>query len=125
MVKWIKWRIFKIKIFDWKVSPVFNYSPVDIVYFNNKNNNYKKEQPIIHYYLKNMSIFNRIFKGSFVYYNKFVGFNFNHANNYNNMLRDNMFKFLFFSFKKMFSLISKFVFVFKHNKVFINLFYYI
>lgn len=132
MVKWIKWRIIKIKKFDWEVSTVFNYSPVDMLYFNKNNKNYKnynnniKEQPIIHYYLKSMSIFNRIFKGSFVFFNKFVGFNFNHANNnYNNKLRDNIFKFLFFSFKKMFSLISKPIFVFTPDKVVINLFYYI
>jgi hypothetical protein len=72
-----------------------------------------------------MSIFNRIFKGSFVYFNKFVGFNFNHANNYNNVLGDNMFKFLFYTFKKMFSLISKPIFVFTPDKVVIHLFYYI
>jgi hypothetical protein len=84
----------------------------------------EKEQPIIHYYLKSMSIFNRIFKGSFVFFNKFVGFNFNHANNFNKF-RENIYKFLFFSFKKMFSLISKPVFVITPDKVVIHLFYFI
>jgi hypothetical protein len=99
---------------------------VDIVYFNNKKNK-NKEEPILHYYLKSMSIFNRIFKGTFVVFNKFLAFNFNHANNtsYNNKFKDNIFKFLFFSFKKMFSLISKPVFIFTPDKVVINLFYYI
>lgn len=176
MVKWIKWRIIKIKKFEWNISTVFNSSPVDVVYLNKQNkktnliqraqrekvkinkdnkisnflnhshlslkggkdlniykvsnnkekNKSKKNLPIIHYYLKSMSIFNRLFKGSFVFFNKIIGFNFNPANNYNNnKLKENIYKFLFFSFKKMFSLISKPVFVITPDKIVIHLFYFI
>lgn len=95
-----------------------NYSsPVEIMYYNNIIS-----KPIINQYLKEMSKFNMLRKGIFIYYNNLIGFNFN--NNTNKLIK-NIYKLLQSSFKSMYCLISKPVFVFTPNKITIQLFYYL
>ena len=103
-------------------------SPVDILYFNNNLN-----RPIINQYLKSMSIYNMITNGTMMYYSKFIGFNlFSQPTPYGatggmqtNKLIKNIYKFLYSSFRSMYCLISKPVFIFKANKIIIQLFYFI
>jgi hypothetical protein len=111
-----------------------NSNPVDILYFNNNLN-----RPIINQYLKSMSIYNMITKGTIMYYSKFIGFNLfsqtpstsaiglgsNSGEMQSNKLIKNIYKFLYSSFKSMYCLISKPVFIFKANKIVIQLFYFI
>lgn len=111
-----------------------NSNPVDILYFNNNLN-----RPIINQYLKSMSIYNMITNGTIMYYSKFIGFNLfsltpstsaiglgsNSGEMQTNKLIKNIYKFLYSSFKSMYCLISKPVFIFKANKIVIQLFYFI
>lgn len=95
-----------------------NYSsPVEIMYYNNIIS-----KPIINQYLKEMSKFNMLRKGIFIYYNNLIGFNFN--NNTNKLIK-NIYKLLQSSFKSMYCLISKPVFVITPDKIIIQLFYYL
>jgi len=94
-----------------------NYSsPVEIMYYNNIIN-----KPIIHKYLKEMSKFNMLRKGIFIYYNNLIGFNFNNINK----LIKKIYKLLQSSFKSMYCLISKPVFLITPDKIIIQLFYYL
>ena len=139
-------------------------NPVDILYFNNNLN-----RPIINQYLKSMSMYNMITKGTMMFYSKFIGFNLfsltpsysrqamhsskitksvkeigqnalssqryelneitaslsNGGEMQTNKLIKNIYKFLYSSFISMYCLISKPVFIFKANKIVIQLFYYI
>jgi len=114
-------------------------NPVDILYFNNNLN-----RPIINQYLKSMSTYNMITNGTIMYYSKFIGFNLfsltpstsapsknknrrgsNGGEMQTNKLIKNIYKFLYSSFKSMYCLISKPVFIFKTNKIVIQLFYFI
>jgi hypothetical protein len=139
-------------------------NPVDILYFNNNLN-----RPIINQYLKSMSMYNMITKGTMMFYSKFIGFNLfpltpntkypELSISYNgsaqlkrvnkscveevrdssiyggglssvglmqtNKLIKNIYKFLYSSFRSMYCLISKPVFIFKANKIIIQLFYFI
>lgn len=79
-----------------------------------------KPQPIISHYLKSMSIYNLNIKGTFVYFSNIIGFNFNNDKNYKNV-----YKFIQASFKAIFCLISKPVFVVKTDKIIIQLFYFL
>lgn len=116
-----------------------NSNPVDILYFNNNLN-----RPIINQYLKSMSIYNMITNGTMMYYSKFIGFNLFSltpstsqagmlgssgyraaAEMQTNKLIKNIYKFLYSSFRSMYCLISKPVFIFKANKIIIQLFYFI
>ena len=96
-----------------------NYSsPVEIMYYNNNI----ISKPIINQYLKEMSKFNMLRKGIFIYYNNLIGFNFN--NNTNKLIK-NIYKLLQSSFKSMYCLISKPVFIITPDKMTIQLFYYL
>jgi Mitochondrial ribosomal protein (VAR1) len=95
-------------------SPSLGPGPIEIMYNNNK--------PIINQYLKEMSKFNMLRKGIFIYYNNLIGFNFN--NNTNKLIK-NIYKLLQSSFKSMYCLISKPVFLFTPDKITIQLFYYL
>ena len=89
-----------------------------------QTNNYNgtKNTTIINQYLKEMSKFNMNRKGIFIYYNNIIGFNFN---NYTNKLIKNIYKLLFTSFKSMYCLISRPVFVISPDIIKIQLFYYL
>ena len=120
MVDTIRSMILKHKNFDSELSTVSgglnNRAPVNIIY-STKNN-----KPIISHYLKSMSIFNMIKKGTFIYFSNSIGYFFK-----NNNLKKfkNIYKFLFYFFKTMYCLISKPVFVFKTDKIIIQLFYFV
>lgn len=96
-----------------------NYSsPVEVMYYNNNI----ISKPIINQYLKEMSKFNMLRKGIFIYYNNLIGFNFN--NNTNKLIK-NIYKLLQSSFKSMYCLISKPVFIITSDKITIQFFYYL
>jgi len=98
-------------------------SPIEIMYYNNNQsiNNKLESKPIINQYLKEMSKFNKNKKGIFIYYNNLIGFNFN--SNTNKLIK-NIYKLLQASFKSMYCLISKPVFIITPDKIIIQLFYY-
>jgi Mitochondrial ribosomal protein (VAR1) len=136
--------IFKYNEFDYKNEAISIYSnPVVMLYTNFKkyssyiiNNNNNKEnnnynsivsdniqpKPIINQYLKSMSSYNRIKKGIFMSYSNIIGFNFNTERN---KLITNIYKLLAASFKSMYCLISKPVFVMTPDKIIIQLFYFL
>jgi hypothetical protein len=64
-------------------------------------------------------------KGTFVYFSKIIGFNFKIQNSINNNLIKEIYKILSYTFKSMFCLISKPVFVIKADKIVIQLFYFL
>jgi hypothetical protein len=64
-------------------------------------------------------------KGTFVYFSKIIGFNFKTQNTINNNLIKEIYKILSYTFKSMFCLISKPVFVIKADKIVIQLFYFL
>jgi len=99
-------------------------SPIEIMYYNNNQsiNNKLESKPIINQYLKEMSKFNKNKKGIFIYYNNLIGFNFN--SNTNKLIK-NIYKLLQASFKSMYCLISKPVFIITPDKIIIQLFYYL
>lgn len=118
---------------DILINPVQGLSsnPVSLYYYSNKNNinNLDKEtlrveesKPILNQYLKEMSIYNMRSKGIFIYYSNLIGFNFNRENN---KLYKNIYKLLAASFKSMYCLISKPVFIITPDKIIIQLFYYL
>jgi hypothetical protein len=80
-------------------------------------------RPIINQYLKSMSIYNMISNGTIMYFSNIIGYNF-----YNKNLRpetQNIYKLLYSSFRSMYCLISKPVFIIKSNKIIIQLFYFL
>lgn len=85
----------------------------NILYNNFKNNS-------IIQYLQGMNIFLKN-KGIFIQYNKITAYNFK----YNYKLFTNIYKLLFSSFKSIYSLISKPMFIITPDKVIIHIFYYI
>jgi hypothetical protein len=98
-----------------------NYSsPVEVMYYKNNLNTFNK--PIINQYLKEMSKFNILRKGILFNYNNIIGFNFN--SNTNKLIK-NIYKLLLASFKSMYCLISKPVFIITPDKISIQLFYYL
>ena len=105
--------------FDCKIDPIqVNSNPVNVLYFNNNMN-----KPIINQYLKSMSIFNMISNGTIMYFTNIIGYNF-----YNKNLRpetQNIYKLLYSSFRSMYCLISKPLFIIKSNKIIIQLFYFL
>lgn len=82
----------------------------------------RKQQMLIHRFLKFMSIYNLDIQGTFLYFNRFIAFNFNHDRN---KLIKEIYDILFFAFKSMSCLISKPVFSFKTDKIIIHLFYFL
>lgn len=132
--------IFKNKDFNSKYEAVsINYNPVEMsyyydnnnIFYNNKNILINKSSmiadnsqkiPIIHQYLKSMSIFNKKQKGILMSYSNIIGFNFKKENN--KLIKD-IYKLLAGSFKSMYCLISKPVFVMTPDKIIIQLFYFL
>jgi Mitochondrial ribosomal protein (VAR1) len=123
--------IFKMKEFDSKNEAISIYSnPVEILYSNdnnNNNNNYTipynlQKKPIINQYLKSISNYNIIKKGILISYSNIIGFNFNTQRN---KIIKNIYKLLVGSFKSMYCLISKPVFVMTPDKIIIQLFYFL
>jgi hypothetical protein len=103
--------------FNCKTDPIsVNSNPVSILY-NDLNKN-----PIINQYLKSMSIYNMKKKGVFIFYSNTIGFIFNTLTN---KLIKNVYDLLSASFKSMYCLISKPVFVFTNDKLIIQLFYFL
>ena len=120
--------IFKMKEFESKTEAIsINANPVEILYSNNNNNKSTmpynlQKKPIINQYLKSMSSYNMIKKGIFMSYSNIIGFNFNTQRN---KLITNIYKLLAGSFKSMYCLISKPVFVMTPDKIIIQLFYFL
>lgn len=106
------------------VDPIFgSQSPVSLFYYSNTNNKgVNISKPILHQYLKEMSIYNISKKGIFIFYSILTGFNFNKENN---KLYKNIYKLLAASFKSMYCLISKPVFISTPDKIVIQLFYFL
>ena len=117
--------IVKIKEFDYKTDSIsMNSNLVPVVYNNQsvlEGNNLSKS-PIINEYLKAISKFNIMNKGIFINYSNIIGFNFNSENN---KLFKDIYNLLVYSFKSMFCLISKPIFIMTPNKIIIQLFYYL
>jgi hypothetical protein len=116
MVVTLKSMIYKHKKFDPEISIVENRTPVNLIYYS-KNNNTSISQ-----YLKSMSIFNMINKGTFIYFSSSIGYFFK-LKNY--IKYKNIYKLLFYFFKTMFCLISKPVFIHKSDKIIIQLYYFL
>jgi hypothetical protein len=120
--------IFKLKAFDSKNEAISIYAnPVEMLYSNynnyNSTNPYNLQNtPIINQYLKSLSNYNMIKKGIFMSYSNIIGFNFNTQRN---KLIKNIYKLLAGSFKSMYCLISKPVFVMTPDKIIIQLFYFL
>jgi Mitochondrial ribosomal protein (VAR1) len=117
--------IFKNKEFDYKTESISMNSNLIPVVYNNKSvleGNNLSNSPIINEYLKAISKFNKINKGISINYSNLIGFNFNSENN---KLFKDIYNLLVYSFKSMFCLISKPVFVITPNKIIIQLFYYL
>jgi len=107
-----------------------NTNPVSVVY-TNKNSSPglgltgaadTENKPILNQYLKSMSNYNMQSKGIFIFYSNIVSFNFNSETN---KLIKNIYSLLAGSFKSMYCLISKPVFVITPDKIIIQLFYYL
>jgi hypothetical protein len=111
----------KIKNLDINKDTIsIDSNPVSVIYLNNNTTTEKK--PIINQYLKSMSNYNMQSKGIFIYYSNIVSFNFNSETN---KLIKNIYSLLASSFKSMYCLISKPVFVITPDKIIIQLFYYL
>lgn len=145
-------EIGKFKDFDYNNEAFsINSNPVEMSYYNfndifnfnnrilNKNKHkdnkyYKKNffltkvdyklhnKPIINKYLKAISTYNIIKKGIFMSYSNIIGFKFKSERN---KLIQNIYKLLARSFKAMYCLISKPVFVITPDKIIIQLFYFL
>ena len=116
--------ITKNKEFNYKTDSIsIDSNPISIVYNNNAlAANNKSNSPIINKYLKALSKYNFKNNGISIYYSNIIGFNFNSETN---KLIKNIYYLLAYSFKSMYCLISKPVFVFTSNKIIIQLFYYL
>jgi hypothetical protein len=109
--------IFKNKEFNINTQGISeNSNPISVVYNN------KKSEPILHKYLQVMSKYKLPNKKIYIYYSNIIGFKFNSETS---KLFKNIYKLLAYSFKSMYVLISKPVFVFTSNKIIIQLFYYL
>jgi hypothetical protein len=109
------------KNFDWKIDPIsVNSNPVNVLYFNNNMN-----KPIINHYLKSMSIYNMISKGTIMYFNNIIAYSWNKKKLRPELRTINIYKLLYSSFRSMLCLISKPVFIIKSNKIIIQLFYFL
>ena len=82
----------------------------------------KTNKPIINQYLKEISKYNSYQKGVILSYYNIMGFNFN--SNSNKLIK-NIYTLLARSFKSMYCLISKPVFVMTPDKIIIQLFYFL
>ena len=107
--------ILKNKDFDYKTDSIsINSNPVSVEYYGNS--------PIINKYLKSMSIYNMRTNGIFIYYSNIIGYYFN--SNINKLIK-NAYSLITASFKSMYALISKPVFIITSDKIIIQLFYYL
>nr|YP_009517226.1 ribosomal protein S3 [Myochromella boudieri]AYE93130.1 ribosomal protein S3 [Myochromella boudieri] len=109
------------------IDPIMGSKPpVSVFYYNNTENKGVNAayaiKPIIHQYLKEMSIYNIRKKGIFIFYSILTGFFFNSESN---KLYKNIYNLLAASFKSMYCLISKPVFISTPDKIVIQLFYFL
>ncbi len=134
--------ILKNKEFNYNTDSIsINSNPVSVEYtLNNEallqaRSEGTEKKPIINKYLKSMSIYNKNTNhsqqsnisaggngGIFIYYSSIIGYNFN--SNINNLFK-NAYNLISVSFKSMYTLISKPIFVVTPDKIIIQLFYYI
>jgi hypothetical protein len=147
MVEGIKSILYKNKLFDPEISTFKKISPVNLIFVTKKNRlkinkiiSYKSKKiikpitiikpilstikPVISQYLKAMSIYNMIIKGTFIYFSSFIGYFFNRRKFLASQIK-NVYKLLLYFFKTMFCLISKPVIIYKNKKIIIHLFYFI
>lgn len=127
-------NLIKNNKFDYKTDSIsIKSNPITVDYNqnkkNNKNNNIINDSnssdfttPVLNKYLQIMSKYHKTNKNIYIYYSNIIGFKFNSDNN---KLFKNIYKLLAYSFKSMYCLISKPVFVFTSNKIIIQLFYYL
>ena len=109
------------KSFNSKLDSInIKSNPINM-YLNKYHNKYLNK-PILNQFLKTLSFFNLDIKGTFIYFTRFIAYNFNYQNN---ILVKEIYDLLYLGFKSMNCLISKPVFTFKTDKIIINLFYYI
>ena len=111
--------ILKNKDFDYKTDSIsINSNPVSVEWGGNS------PHKCINKYLKSMSIYNmRTAKGGiFIYYSNIIGYYFN--SNINKLIK-NAYSLITASFKSMYALISKPVFIITSDKIIIQLFYYL
>nr|YP_009517273.1 ribosomal protein S3 [Tephrocybe rancida]AYE93163.1 ribosomal protein S3 [Tephrocybe rancida] len=83
------------------------------------------QKPVLSHYLKEMSIYNLRSKGIFIFYCILIGFHFNKESNKFYTSGQNIYKLLEASFKSMYCLISKPVFITTPDKLIVQLFYYL
>ena len=120
--------IIKYKNFDYNTDSIsMKSNPISLVYYKNKNvvtdsNSSDLTTPILNKYLQIMSKYNLTNKNIYIYYSNIIGFKFIKDNN---KLFKNIYKLLAYSFKSMYCLISKPVFIVTPNKIIIQLFYYL
>jgi hypothetical protein len=91
-------------------------------FVNESHVKFNSPSPIINYYLKSMTSYNLIRQGTLMHFNRIIGYNFKTEKI---KLFMNIYKLLSVVFKKMYCLISKPVFVIKHDKIIIHFFYYL
>jgi hypothetical protein len=110
-----------IKKFDPEIDAIsINSNPVDLLYFNNNIN-----KPVLNDYLKSMSTYNIIRKGTIMNFSNIIAYSFNKLRRKFRPEAQNIYKLLYSSFKSMHSLISKPVFIIKSDKIIIKLFYFL
>nr|AYE93354.1 ribosomal protein S3 [Termitomyces sp.] len=84
------------------------------------------DQPVLSHYLKELSIYNMKNKGIIIFYYILIGFNFKtDLNKFYTSGKNNIYKLLATSFKSMYCLISKPVFISTPDKIIVQLFYYL
>nr|AVR57751.1 ribosomal protein S3 [Termitomyces sp. T132] len=83
-------------------------------------------QPVLSHYLKELSIYNIKNKGIIIFYYILIGFHFNtDLNKFYTSGKKNIYKLLSTTFKSMYCLISKPVFISTPDKIIVQLFYYL
>nr|YP_009517198.1 ribosomal protein S3 [Blastosporella zonata]AYE93075.1 ribosomal protein S3 [Blastosporella zonata] len=83
------------------------------------------QRPVLSHYLKEMSIYNMRSKGIFIFYYILIGFHFKKESNKIYTSGKNIYNLLEASFKSMYCLISKPVFITTPDKIIVQLFYYL
>ena len=118
MVNFINKLIYNYKKFNSEISIRSEKFPLYILHYNNNKDN----KIIISQYLKSINIYTNTYKGTVLYFNKFINYKFNYKNYF---MKKNIYKLLFYTFKGMYSLISRPIFIYKSNKIILRFFYFI
>jgi hypothetical protein len=104
------------------MKSILNYKEFKTESISGLNNNNIEKKPFINQYLKSLSIYNMRNNGIIISYSNIISF---HFNTNKNKLIKNIYNLLAGSFKSMYCLISKPVFVITPDKIIIQLFYYL